>query len=577
MIFNRLKRGRWGRWGAFRRPHRFWGMKPLIGRHYLLPLIFLAILGLFVLYPIGNVLWESFKGDGEFGLHNYSAMFDHPHLSRTVWNSIGVACGAAVLSTALGLILALLAFKTTVPFRRLFAGAAVLPMIIPGYVTVLAYIFLFGRNGLITYQWLGITWDVYSWKSVLILQSIELTTTAFLLIAAVIVTIDSRVEDSARNLGASEWNVLTTVTLPLLKPGLIAALLLTFMRSMADFSTPLLVGGKFDTLASASYTQLIGRYDMGMAATLNVVLLALTLIVFALYYRGQAAILRVRAQSGGFPHQPLDLKRPLKTMLLIIGAAFVILLLAMLISVFLAAFTRHIGGNYAFTTEHFGIIPQRGWSSTRNTLFFATVTAAVMSLGGLVLAYIVTRIEIKGRALLDWLATLPFAIPGTFMGVGYAIAFNRPPLLLAGTWMIIIACTVIRELPVGIRAGAGVLSQQDRSIEDASAGLGASPFGTFFRIIIPLARPALLVSALFAFISTIQTLGAIIFLITPGTKLLSVDIFEATYRGDVGDAAALSMIMLGLAAFGAIAIYFIGTKGSAETWFRRILPRPIRI
>lgn len=549
-------------------------MKSFIGYRYLLPLIVLAILGLFVLYPIGNVLWESLKANGQFGLSNYGSLFDNPHLSRTIWNSIGMACGAAVLSTLLGLLLALLAFKTSLPLRRLFAGAAVFPMIIPGYVTVLAYIFLFGRNGVITYQWLGITWDVYSWKSVLILQSIELTTTAFLLIAAVIVTIDSRVEDSARNLGASEWAVLTTITLPLLKPGLIAALLLTFMRSMADFSTPLLVGGRFDTLASASYTQLIGRYDMGMAAALNVILLGLTLAVFILYYRGQETVLRVRAQSAGFQTRPLELTRPLKMLLLVVGGAFVTLILMFLVSVFLAAFTKHIGGNYAFTTEHFGIIPERGWSSTRNTLFFAAVTAGMMSFGGLVLAYIITRMAIKGRAVLDWMATLPFAIPGTFMGVGYAIAFNRPPLLLAGTWTIIVACTVIRELPVGLRAGAGVLAQQDRSIEEASAGLGASRFGTFLRIIVPLARPALLVSALFAFVSSVQTLGAIIFLITPGTKLLSVDIFEATYRGDVGDAAALSTIMLGLAALGLIAIYFIGTRGSTAIWIRRILPKP---
>ncbi len=549
-------------------------MKLSIGHRYLLPLIVLIILGLFVLYPLGSVLWESFKSNGEINLNNYSAMFDNPHLTKTVWNTIGVACGAAVLSTLLGLLLALIAFKTTLPLRGLFAGAAVLPMIIPGYVTVLAYIFLFGRNGLITYKWLGISWDVYSWKSVLILQSFELTTTAFLLIAAVIVTIDSRVEDSARNLGASEWGVLTTATLPLLKPGLIAALLLTFMRSMADFSTPLLVGGKFDTLASASYTQLIGRYDMGMAATLNVILLLLTLAVFVLYYRGQTAVLRVRAQAGGFQRKPLRLNRPLKAMLSIIGGTFVILLLMFVVSVFLAAFTKHIGGNYAFTTEHFGIIPERGWSSTRNTLFFAIITAAVMSLTGLILAYLITRVEFRGKAILDWLMTLPFAIPGTFMGIGFALAFNRPPLLLAGTWMIIIACTVIRELPVGLRAGMGVLSQQDRSIEDASAGLGASRFGTFLRIIVPTARPALLVSALFAFVSTVQTLGAIIFLITPGTKLLSVDIFEATYRGDVGDAAALSMIMLGMAAIGTIAIYFIGTKGWAALWLRRTLPNP---
>ena len=455
--------------------------------------------------------------------------------------------------------------------RRVFAVAAVLPMIIPGYVTTLSYIFLFGRNGIITYQWLDITWDVYSWKSVLIIQSMDLTTTAFFLISAVLVSVDSRIEDSGRNLGASEWQVFETITLPLIWPGLIAALLLTFMRSMADFGTPLIVGGPFDTLASASYTQLIGRYNMAMAATLNVVLLAITMVAFWLYARGQSSRVGIGAQSEGGARKPLQFSRPVKTALWTIACTFSVVIVMFLVSVFLAAFTKHIGGNYAFTLEHFRILPNRGWNSTENTLIFATVTAIIMSLLGMVIAYIVTRIEFKGRSILDWLTTLPFAIPGTFMGVGFALAFNRSPLLLTGTWMIIIACTVIRELPLGLRAGVSVLMQQDRSIEDASASLGGSKITTFFRIVLPMARPALLVSAIYAFVSTVQTLGAIIFLITPGTKLLSVDVFEAVIRGDVGDAAALSMIMIVLAAMGVIAIYLLSMREAAQTWFRKMM------
>jgi iron(III) transport system permease protein len=194
-----------------------------------------------------------------------------------------------------------------------------------------------------------------------------------------------------------------------------------------------------------------------------------------------------------------------------------------------------------------------------------------MSLLGIITAYLVTRIDFQGKEMLDFLATLPFAIPGTFMGVGYALAFSRPPLVLSGTWAIIIACTVIRELPLGLRAGVSVLLQQDRSVEDASANLGASKITTFFRIIIPLARPALLVSAVYAFISTVKTLGAIIFLITPNNKVLSADVFEATVRGDVGDAAALSMVVMLVAALGVLVIYAFSMREVTQTWVRKVL------
>ena len=271
-----------------------WHMK---WRDYTVPAAFLLVLIIFVLYPILGVLFKSLTLDGQPSLANYATILTRPHLFRMVWGSLLVASGAAVLSTLLGLIIALTVFKTTLPLRRLFTVAAVLPMIIPGFVTSIAYIFLFGRNGLITYKLLDLTWNIYSWRSVLILQSLGFTTTTFFLISAVLVGVDSRVEDAARNLGASEWEVLTTVTLPLIRPGLISAMLLTFLRSMADFGTPFIVGGKFNTLATASYTQLIGTYNMEMASTLNVILLIFCLGAFWLYSRAQTSDAGVRVQA----------------------------------------------------------------------------------------------------------------------------------------------------------------------------------------------------------------------------------------------------------------------------------------
>jgi iron(III) transport system permease protein len=540
-------------------------------KKYILPAVFLVLLSIFVVYPSISVLQESFAVDDVFSFGNYIDVFTKPHFYTTIGSSALVALGAAALSTLLGLIIALVVFKTRTPFRKLFAVSAVLPIIIPGFVTTIAYIFLFGRNGIISYQFLGIEWDVYSWKSVLILQSMDLTTTAFLLISATIVTLDSRLEDAARSLGASEWRVLRTVTLPLLRPGLIAAALLTFMRSIADFGTPLIVGGSFDTLASASYTQLIGTYNMEMAATLNMVLLVISVIAFWLYTKGQSGIRDVRQQTEGDWGKEIKLSRPVKYLFWTVACGFSVIVLMMLVSVFLAAFTRHIGGDYGLTWQHFEILPQRGWNSTINTIVFAVATMVIVSFLGILIAYLVTRIEFRGKRLLDWLTTLPFAIPGTFMGVGFAIAFSRQPLLLTGTWAVVVACTVIRELPLGLRAGVSVLSQQDPSIEDASASLGASKITTFFNVIMPMSRSALMVSAAWAFIATVQTLGAIIFIITPGTKLLSVDVFEAVIRNDWGDAAAFSVVMLVLAAAGVSTIYLMSRRQATQSWFQKIM------
>ena len=542
-------------------------------KRYVLPLILFGLLLVFVVHPTLSVLIKSFSVDGRPGLGSYASVFTERRFSSAVWGSLLVASGVSVCSTFLGLILSLTVIRTRLPLRRLFAFCAVLPMIIPGFVSTLAYIFLFGRNGLITYKLLSLSWDIYSWKSVLVIQTLDFTAIGFLMISAVLVGVDGRVEEAARSLGSSELEVLFTVTLPLIRPGLVGALLLTFLRSVADFGTPLILGGKFDTLASASYTQLIGMYNMEMAATLNAVLLAFCMIVFFLYTRTQMSAERVRTAAPGAERKALALPKAIEAQIWIIGFVFSLFVLSLLFSVFLAAFTRHLGGDFALTLEHFRILPQRGWNSTINTLIFATATSVVMSLLGLITAYLVTRLRFKGRAVLDLLATLPFAIPGTLMGLGFALAFGRPPLLLTGGWVIVIAVTVVRELPLGLRAGVSVMSQQDRAVEEASESLGAARITTFFTVVMPLARPALVISALYAFVSTVQTVGAIIFVINPRNKVLSVDVFEAIYRSDIGDAAALSMLMVILAALGVGAIFLLYRRGGAPPWIRRVIVR----
>jgi len=267
------------------------------------------------------------------------------------------------------------------------------------------------------------------------------------------------------------------------------------------------------------------------------------------------------------------LPKPVLSVMWGICLLFTIYIFMQLGAVLLAAFTKHLGVNYGFTLEYFQRLPYRSGNSIINSLVFATITAVVMSLAGIIIAYLVTRIQFRGRSLLDLLTTMPFAIPGTLFGVGYVMAFNQSPLILTGTWFIVVALTIIRQLPLGLRSGVSVLSQQDRSIEDASASLGANRFTTFLRIIMPMARPALLVSALYAFVITIQTVGAIIFVVTPGTKLLSIDVFVAVYKGEIGFAAALSVIMLSLSAVGMVAIYLITQREAVVKWFSRAIGR----
>jgi iron(III) transport system permease protein len=391
------------------------------------------------------------------------------------------------------------------------------------------------------------------------------------LISSVLVGVDSRVEDAARNLGASERTVFTTVTLPLIFPAVISATLLSFLRSLADFSTPYILGGSFNTLATEAYSQLIGTYNTPLASALSMILLVISILIFWLYTRSQKSSETVRTNAEGQPPKRLKLGKVAGGTMWLVSFFYTLVIFSLLAAVILSAFTKHLGGDFELTLEHLKILPSRGWNSTRNSLVFASITSLVVTAFGLVLAYIRTRFRFRANKTLDLLATLPYAIPGTFMGIGYALAFNRPPLLLSGTWLIVVACTVIREVPMGLRAGVNVLMQQDRSTEDAASNLGASRLRAFFDVVVPAARPAILVTSLYAFIATVKTLGAIIFLMTPSNKVLSSDVFEATVRGDIGEASALSLVVILVCAVGMLLIFGINSRKATQKWFQNTM------
>ncbi|AMK10777.1 ABC transporter permease [Pseudodesulfovibrio indicus] len=523
-----------------------------------------SVLLLLVGYPALTVLLESLRPGGEWGLAAYARLWSGPRFAGVVRSSLGVALAGAMLASLLGGAMAVVVVKTRAPLRRFMGAAALLPIILPGFVTSIAYIFLFGRNGLVTYRWLHISWDVYSWKSVLVLQVVDMTTTAFLLSAAALRNIDPALEEAAGSLGARPWRVLRTITLALASPLGAAAFLLNFMHAMSDFGTPLVVGGPFDTLASASYTQLIGRYDPSMASALNVVLLGFCLLAYSGYGVLESRFGRDRVADRGGGTARLELGGFAGRAVWAACLLFSLFMLALLGAVLAAAFTRHLGGGFTPTLMYFETVFTRGFASARNTLFFSLAVGVLSAVGGQLLAYLVKRVRIPGSRALDILATLPFAVPGTFIGVGYALAFNKPPLILTGTWAIVVLNLVIRKLPMGLRAGASVLATQDRSQEEASLSLGASRTRTFLRVILPSVRTAMLAGGLYAFVTSVQALGSIIFIITPGTRLLAVDVFEAVVRGEVGQAAAFSTVMLAMAGIGA-ALIAVAANGNRKS------------
>ncbi|WP_423792735.1 ABC transporter permease [Methanocaldococcus indicus] len=469
----------------------------------------------------------------------------------------------AILSTTIslffGLLFSILIFKTDIKGKLFFKIAVLLPIITPGYITSLAYIYLFGRNGIITNSLLGLDINIYSWKSVVILQSIDYTTLAFFVISAVLLSIDSNLEDAARTLGAKEFRIFTDITLPLLLPGLLSAGILIFMESLADFGTPIIVGGNFNTLATAAYFEVIGNYNLEMASVLCIILLIPSIIIFAIYSKIN------KGYSQRYPKiKTYNLKELDKFLISIPAIIFSLFVYLLFFSVFLAGFTKGFGYNYTFTLEYFIEALNHGKYAIFNTILYSISTSILAGLLGSIYAYLVVRDKFVGRKALDFLAVMPFAIPGTFMGIGYLIAFSNPPLLLVGTSLIIILNCVIRKLPFSFKTCCATLLQIDKSFEDVSLTLGADRIRTFLKVVFPLLKPAVIFSMIYVFISTVKTLGSIIFLITPDTMVLSALVFESTINYNFGVAACYAIIMIILSVLGTILL--LKFKGD-KSWF----------
>jgi iron(III) transport system permease protein len=513
--------------------------------------IFLAI---FVAFPISSVLLQSFYDNG-FTLKYYLEFIKNPYYYNILKNSLMVACLSTILSLFMGLLFSLLIFKTDIKGKIFLKIAVLLPIITPGFIDSLAYVFLFGRHGLITYGLLGLEPNIYGWKSVVILQSIDYTTTAFLIISAVLLGISSNLEDAARNLGSNEFRVFKNITFPLLLPGILSAGLLIFMSSMADFGTPIIVGGNFNTLATASYFEIIGNFNTAMASTLSVILLIPSLILFALYNR----LYKEHGQKT-MKIKPYSIKGRYKLLLSLPPMVFAVVVCMLFSAVFLAAFTKSFGYNYTFTLDYLIEALQKGMPALKNTVIFALSSSILVGLMGMVFAYMIVRDRFFGRKMLDLIILLPFAIPGTFMGIGYLLAFNTQPLLLTGTSLIIILNCVVRKLPFSYKTGYATLSQIEKSIEEASLNLGADKLKTFYKIVLPMLKPAIIFSMIYTFIATVKTLGSIIFLITANTKVLSAMVFEATINDEFGVAACYSLMMIILSVVGVLLIWKLKGK-----------------
>jgi iron(III) transport system permease protein len=507
------------------------------------------LLALFVIFPLAMLFARIGQGEGGFGLAGVGTILTDPHQIRAFWNSLLLGTLVGIAGTMLGFL-----FAFTVSRARLHPtvvavldAAILLPLVSPPFTTAIAMIFSFGARGLITYDLLGIKgFTIYGLGSTLFSETLTFFPIAYLTLKPMLAAIDSNVESMAASLGASRWRVFRTVTLPLATPGIANAFLLLFAASLADFATPLiLAGNSFPVLPTQAFLQITGLFDLRGGAVLSLVLLVPALAVFLLqrYWVSRRYYVTITGKGAG--QVPFDSIASWARWPLVGGCFFVALVVVYLYALLLyASVVVALGANHAFTLQHYRVIFTDGLKAIGDTLIIAGMATPLGGLYGILLGYLVAKKQFPGRRSMELVSMINYALPGTIVGIAYLIAFNDPPIMLAGGALIIVACYIFRYGPTGIRATVALLQQIDPSLEEASQGLGASSGTTFRRVTLPLIVPAFFAGLGVVFIRSMTAISATIFLVSISWTLITVRILENMTELSLGPAAAFSVFVV---------------------------------
>ena len=566
--------------------------------------IVVATVALFVFWPVIEVLFEAaLTNDGRYGLMPLAnrlttqtiwglGCFQGQRSCGVFWNSVLLATIVGITTTLLGLAFALLAQRTAFPAKPLLKLVAVLPVITPPFVIGLAIILLFGRNGAVTLfleSAFGIppTRWIYGLPGLVLVQTLAFAPIAFMVLLGVVQGVSPSMEEAAQTLRASRWRVFTTVTLPLIRPGLANSFLIGFVESLADFGNPLVLAGNFNVLSTQIFFAIVGaQSDPGRAAALSMVLLAVCLAAFFLQnvWLGKRAYTTVSGKGDGGMHAPL----PRGARWFIYGTAvpwmaFTLIVYAMIV---VGGFVENFGRDNSFTLKHYvvtfgiewgqhGIVwAGRAWNSLFTTLQLSALAAPLTAAIGLLTAYLLARQTFAGKQAFEFTTMLSFAIPGTVIGVSYIVAFNVPPLELTGTGIILVICFVFRNMPVAIRAGVATLSQIDKSLDECSLMLRHGSFATLRRVVLPLLRPAIVAALVYSFVRAITSVSAVVFLVSAEYNLATAYIVNRVEVSDYGVAIAYSSALVVIMAVGVGLIQLVvgerrlGRRGGASSILR---------
>ena len=545
--------------------------------------IITIFLTLFIVYPLVMLLSEALRNaDGQFTLQTIKDTLTYVTFRTAFTNTIKLGLISGVTSTVVGMLFAYIDvyIKTkTKLLAGMFKVVATMPVVSPPFVLSLSLIMLFGRTGFITKNLLSLRnfSGIYGLSGLIIVQTLTFFPVCYLTFKGLLKNIDPSLEEAARDMGASRMKVFTSITLPLMLPGIGNAFLITFIESIADFANPMIIGGNYDTLATSIYLQITGALNKNIASAMAVILLLLTMALFLLqkYWleRRATATLTGKAARGRTLIEDRSVRIPLS----LLAGAISLFVITLYVLIPVGSLFNLWGRDYSLTLKWYAYTFESGGAKQyQDSLTLALIAAPITSLMSMLIAWMVVKKKFALKGYIELVSMMAMSVPGIVLGISYIRGFVTGLFHVAerfpsgevpwwtlqglyGTGALVILVFIVRSLPVGTRNGIAALRQIDKSIEEAAADLGANSGRIFTSITLPLIKDSFISGLITSFVRSITAISAIILLVNPKVNLITYQISESANKGYYGAACAASTILI-LIVYSAILLLQIFTK-----------------
>jgi len=487
--------------------------------------------------------------NGGFSFEYFQKFFSKRYYYGTLINSIKVTTCVTLASVIISIPLAYIMTTIKIRGQSLIQGLIIISMMSPPFIGAYSWILLLGRNGLIT-NFLKNAFhitppDIYGFTGIVLVLTLQLAPLIYLYLMGAFKNIDNSLLEAAESMGCTKLKKLVKIIIPLLLPTLLSGALLVFMRALADFGTPMLIGEGYMTIPVLIYNEFIsemgGNDAFAASISVIVVIFALTLFLIQKYVVNKKAFFMISMH-------PIEAKKE-TGLRNILAHVYVYLYIALAflpqLYVMYTAFLKTSGRIFVkgYSLDSFSLAFERGSDAMLNTLKIGVLALFFVVVLAILIAYVTVRRRNVLTNLLDIISMVPYIVPGSVLGIALLLSFNKPPLLLSGTIMIMAIAFMIRRLPYTIRSSAAMVHQISPSVEEAAMSLGASNLKTFFRVTLPIMLPSVISGAILSWVTIISELSTSILLYTGNTRTMTVAIYTEVIRGNYGTAAALATIL----------------------------------